>query len=384
MRQILHDDLLWILLCCAAPHPISSRRFIAALNLHACAIIQCHTSGVTKFREAHMFNAVAYASGNPNAPDKGVFCLERDTCTHQGSARTRDKMSRVQRPLLWQALQRLGVHGSMLRALQSLYENSHLCVKVQGRTGQSVASQTGLKQGCPLSPTLFGLFADGLHRFLAARCPDTGPVLSDGRRVPDLGYADDFVLLAESPEGLQALINATVEFCDATGLLISADKTKVLVFSQVWPGPFQWVCYGQPPEWVVQMKYLGLFFQAQQGMHATYSDLNKKVWGAWALLQRQFGQLQCAASIGLLLKVYKTCVPPTGLYGSEVGGPLPPQCTPVICSGIVRAFTSAVVRILKQIVGVRYTVATAILMNELGVQPLRLSPGSVLSAFGMS
>ena len=254
----------------------------------------------------------------------------------------------------------------MLRALQSLYENSQLCVKVQGRTGQSVASKTGLKQGCPLSPTLFGLFADGLHRFLAARCQDTGPVLSDGRRVPDLGYADDFVLLAESPKDLQALINATVEFCEATGMLISADKTKVLVFSQVWPGPFQWVCYGQPLEWVVQMKYLGLIFQAQQGLHATYSDLNRKVWGAWALLQRQFGQLQCAASIGLLLNLYQTCVPPTGLYGSEVWAPYRLSAP---LSSARDSLGLSHLRILKQIVGVRSTVATAILMKELDVQP---------------
>lgn len=73
---------------------------------------------------------------------------------------------------------------------------------------------------------MFGLFADGLHRFLAAQCPDIGPRLSDGCRVPDLGYADDFVLVAESPQALQALMNATVQFCAATGMLISIDKTK--------------------------------------------------------------------------------------------------------------------------------------------------------------
>ena len=212
------------------------------------------------------------------------------------------------------------MYGSILQAVKSLYNNSQLCVKSQGRTGQSVPSQTGLKQGCPLSPTLFGLFADGLHRFLAAHCPGIGPVLSDGRRVPKLGYADDFVLLAESPQALQVLIDATAQFCAATGMLISVDKTKVLVFSQAWPGPFQWVCNGQPLEWVAQSQYLGLVFQAKQGMHATYSQLHLKMWGAWALLQRQYGQLHCASSVGLLLQVCKACVPPTALYGSEIWG----------------------------------------------------------------
>ena len=73
---------------------------------------------------------------------------------------------RVQRPLLWQVLQRLGVHGPMLAAVQSLYKDSGLTININGRSGKTVQSHTGVKQGCPLSPTLFGLYIDGMHRFL--------------------------------------------------------------------------------------------------------------------------------------------------------------------------------------------------------------------------
>ena len=128
--------------------------------------------------------------------------------------------------------------GRMLAALQSMYETASIRVHVKGRAGGRVPSHTGLRQGCPLSPTLFGLFADGLHRYLLAECPGEGHVLSDGRRVPDLAYADDFVLLADTPEGLQRLINATMAFCVATGMQICIQKTKVLVFGKRWPGPY--------------------------------------------------------------------------------------------------------------------------------------------------
>ena len=40
---------------------------------------------------------------------------------------------RVQRPLLWQVLQRLGVHGPMLAAVQSLYNDSHLTININGK-----------------------------------------------------------------------------------------------------------------------------------------------------------------------------------------------------------------------------------------------------------
>ena len=94
---------------------------------------------------------------------------------------------RVQRPFLWQVLQRLGIHGDMLAAIQSLYIHSEVAININGRIGMPALSKTGVKQGCPLSPTLFGLFADGLHRFLLHCCPNEGPCLVDGTAVPRLG-----------------------------------------------------------------------------------------------------------------------------------------------------------------------------------------------------
>jgi len=177
------------------------------------------------------------------------------------------------------------VTGRMLAALQSMYASATIRVHIQGRAGASMPSHTGLRQGCPLSPTLFGVFADGLHRFLLTECPDQGPLLSDGRHVPDLGYADDFVLLADTAEGLQKLLDATAAFCVATGMQICTNKTKVLVFAQQWPGPYGWLCNDQPLEWVDKIRYLGLQFDSHVGMHATYPSLHGKMWGAGSLAE---------------------------------------------------------------------------------------------------
>ena len=61
---------------------------------------------------------------------------------------------RVSRLLLWQALQRLGVHGTMLTAIQAMHATATVSVRVGGRSGPSLPSRTGVRQGCPLSPTL--------------------------------------------------------------------------------------------------------------------------------------------------------------------------------------------------------------------------------------
>ena len=57
-----------------------------------------------------------------------------------------------------------------------------------------------------------------------------GPRLRNGLCVPDFGYADDFALLATTPADLQRLIDAAVEFCEQTKMVVSTDKTKVVVF----------------------------------------------------------------------------------------------------------------------------------------------------------
>ena len=98
---------------------------------------------------------------------------------------------RVQHAMLWQVLLRLGIYGEMLAAIKSVYRDKELSVNINGRVGPAVSFQIIVKQGCPLSPTLFGLFADGLHRYLQLYCPDDGFALADGILVPDLGYADD-------------------------------------------------------------------------------------------------------------------------------------------------------------------------------------------------
>ena len=69
----------------------------------------------------------------------------------------------VQHELLWTRLQDIGVGPRMLAAVQSLYSSGTLSMKVGGTAGQPRVQQNEVRQGCPLSPTLFGIFLDGLH-----------------------------------------------------------------------------------------------------------------------------------------------------------------------------------------------------------------------------
>ena len=278
---------------------------------------------------------------------------------------------RVPRHLLWQALTRLGVHGRMLLAIQSLYADCDITLKVSNRLGDTLPSCTGVKQGCPLSPTLFGIFADGLHRHLVAVCPDAGFRVDDATSVLDLEYADDFDLLSESPAGLQRLIDEAHSFFVSLGMQISVAKTKVMVFGVPSPIPYTWSCGGQPLEIVTEYKSLGLTFTASNdGFAQTFVQLKRRMWLAWSTLKKQYGKLQCASSIWLLLRLYNVCVPPTASYGCELWAPYR-------LTGSTKGHRDALefshLQMLKNICGARFTVPTAILLHELSAQPLSSS-----------
>ena len=231
---------------------------------------------------------------------------------------------RVPRALLWQALARLGVPAGLLAAIQSLYQHAEYAISAGGRRGAGVPSVCGVKQGCPLSPTLFGLLLDGLHWALMAGAPAAGPALACGRRVPDLGYADDFCLLASSAATLQRLLDIAYGFLDSIGIELSFDKTKVVAFGRASAAAAAaapaWTYGGHPLQCAPDCKYLGVTFSADSGIAATFLPLSGKLHGAWATLQQRFGEVHDGISLALMRALFQSAVPPAGSYACEVWG----------------------------------------------------------------
>ena len=135
------------------------------------------------------------------------------------------------RHLLWAKLETVGVGGWCLRAVQALYADVPMCVRTAEGCTDAFQSLLGLKQGCPLSPMLFGLFVDDLAAAVAAEAGAALPCLGDGRPVPPLMYADDLACLATTPAGLQRQLDRLEAYAAAWGLTVNVGKTKVVVFA---------------------------------------------------------------------------------------------------------------------------------------------------------
>ena len=96
-------------------------------------------------------------------------------------------------------------------------------------------------------------------------------------------------------------------------------------------------------------------------------NLKQKMHGAWALLQRQYGRLQCLSSVGLLFRFYMVCVPPMASYGCEMWGHCKHQpATKASCEVLAGSH----LHILRQMSGVRSPTAVSILLAEFGLMCL--------------
>ncbi|MCO5562498.1 hypothetical protein L7F22_016125 [Adiantum nelumboides] len=116
----------------------------------------------------------------------------------------------VPRERLFRRLAALGIGEEMTWGIYTLYEHVSGRVRCPGGLSDTLVSTIGVKQGCPLSPTLFGLYIDEIVDFILHQGGEGVDIA--GTTVYILLYADDIVLVSETAEGLQHL-QALDDFC---------------------------------------------------------------------------------------------------------------------------------------------------------------------------
>ena len=99
----------------------------------------------------------------------------------------------MNRNLLWSKLSQLGISGKFFSNLKAIYNNVKCSVRINGHLTDWFSVNTGLKQGCLLSPVLFNLFMNDLT--LALESTGLG-IAIDGNKVCILQYANDIVVMA--------------------------------------------------------------------------------------------------------------------------------------------------------------------------------------------
>ncbi|MFN7883799.1 MAG: RNA-directed DNA polymerase, partial [bacterium] len=281
----------------------------------------------------------------------------------------------VNRDLLWHALQGLGVHGAFLRSLQCMYANVGMRVKLEGRLGRIFAAPLGVRQGDPLSPLLFGLYIDRFEQFVLQECPLLGIELTDTQIVSLLLYADDLVLMAQSPEDLQVLLDVLHRFAVANHLTVNTQKTKVLACGAPnWRGHVSYGGRALPT--VDDFVYLGVRFYSCHHRQGTarlnmQSNLSKakQALGALRSRSREIGMY----NVSVLTRLFDSLVRSVLDYGCEVWGVYQLHDVSKKAWGANNACEELQRTFLRCCFGVRSQTPVAIMMSEARRQPLARS-----------
>lgn len=222
----------------------------------------------------------------------------------------------INRSLLWEKLAVLGIQGNILNCLMALYENVKCCVRVNGSFTDWFPVDTGVKQGCILSPILFAMYINDLT--IAIKVLGKG-VSTDSEKISILLYADDVVLLSDTEQGLQDMLSLVHSWCQQWKLSINVEKTKVVHFRNpaVPITKFTFLCGPHPLEVTKEYKYLGLVLSECLDFTVKYLALYaNRALGAVIANCKVLGGLP----FNCFTKLYESLVLPILMYASVVWG----------------------------------------------------------------
>src|SRR6478609_1503821 len=112
--------------------------------------------------------------------------------------------------------------------ISELYMNHQAAVvRISGGESDSGIIGRGVRQGCPLSPMLFSIYAEMMMK-KALENVEKG-IRVDSKLIKDMKYADDQGMVANTEAGLQSLMDSLNTTAKHYDMKINIKKTKVMV-----------------------------------------------------------------------------------------------------------------------------------------------------------
>lgn len=160
----------------------------------------------------------------------------------------------VPRKALIYKLHKMGVSSKIVKFIEKVYENTSAAVWTGNEFSEYFNTDSGVKQGCLLSPLLFAMYLNDLHDEIG------GGLYVDDLNIRLLKYADDIVLLADDVDVLQSMINNLEIYCNNWGMIVNLSKSKIMVFKNGGRDldREKWTYKGNEVEKVKTYTYLGV------------------------------------------------------------------------------------------------------------------------------
>ena len=136
----------------------------------------------------------------------------------------------VNRELLFHNLLLKKIDGNLYNCIKMMYSHPVASIKLGNDLTDWFETESGVRQGDVLSPTLFGLFINDLANVVT----ELGLGIDLGTfKISILLYADDIVVIANTEDELQTILNCINDWCQKwrlkltmTNLMLCTSETK--------------------------------------------------------------------------------------------------------------------------------------------------------------
>ncbi len=227
----------------------------------------------------------------------------------------------IDRNLLFFKLIEIGIYGKLYDTLKYMYTNTYSCININNKYTEFFRTTNGCRQGDVISPTAFSIIINGLLKELNS-C-GLGVRIDANLLVSVLAFADDIVLLAESAEDLQKLINIVHRWSTKWRFIVNPDKSQVVHYRNAPKAQtnFTFKLHDDGPvlEKVESYKYLGVYLDEYLTFSMTTSVLSTAGGRALGGMINKYKSLD-DLGYNTYTKLYDSLVAPIIDYGSAIWG----------------------------------------------------------------
>lgn len=269
----------------------------------------------------------------------------------------------VWRDGMMKKLREVGVEGKAWRIVKAIYSKVSSCVLVDGERTEWFGTSRGVRQGCGLSTLLFDVFIDGLVKELEKE--NYGVTLGQNRKkLTSLLFADDVVLVANSEDELQRMVDVVAGFLKRWRLKENLGKCGVMrIFAndkQRPRSPGQLSFDGRPIPNVESYKYLGVHFNERvlwnTHVEKTIEKVEKAIHHHEHLLRNK------TLSGRARLQIWETIIRPVLEYGADIVNNIDAKQA--------KKVEGLQLRVAKMILACKTTTSSWAVRSELGLQKM--------------
>ena len=245
------------------------------------------------------------------------YNMDNGSCTYAAFLDTKRAFDTVWHCALFVKLYELGIRGKLWRIIVEMYRNILSAVNMNKKTSSWFPVLQGVRQGGVLSTFLFLVYLDDLLN-----------ELERSKRGSHIGvincccptYADDMVVLANSPDALQFLIKIIYNYYYKYRLELHVIKSCVIVFGKLRAVLNKFIDIKFGTSSIPQKKavvHLGIQQDATQSTISRTRDVCAKARNAFYAMS-DIGVYTGGLNAELSISLYKKVVLPIVTYGCEI------------------------------------------------------------------